>query len=45
MSAKMWVWILFGCSLCIQVVVAAADDIEGESLTQSQSLPSFVHQI
>jgi hypothetical protein len=71
MSAKMWVWILFGCSLCIQMVVAAAvacsqtllflrqstknnnvgeqataaDDIEGESLTQSQSLPSFVHQI
>ena len=41
----MWVWILFGRSLRVQVVVAAADDIEEESLTQSESLPSFVHQI
>ena len=40
MSAKMWIWILFGCSL---LVGAAADDIEGE--TRSQSLPKFVHQI
>ncbi len=44
MSVNMWISILFGCSLYIQVAVAAGDDIEGESLNQAL-LPSFEHQI
>ena len=31
--------------LHIQLAMAAGSDMEGDSMTQSQSLPSFVHQV
>ena len=45
MSIKLWMFVLFTCSLHIQLAMAAGSDMEGDSMTQSQSLPSFVHQV
>ena len=45
MSVKLWMFVLFTCSLHIQLAMAAESDMEGASMTQSPSLPSFVHQV